>query len=145
MGLPGRAGLGNAALERPCVHQGLMRATPSSHGETEKVFLYTYMRDQPIWQSLRFWNAAFFDAVQCERSRRPMPTNTDGNETVTDDKQFQENITFGQLGTFACNMRSFGLSKELCLEFLRKQSTIANLRKDQVKLLRDNIERFKEN
>ena len=25
-------------------------------------------------------------------------------------------------------MRAFGLSKELCLEFLRKQSTIANLR-----------------
>ena len=26
-------------------------------------------------------------------------------------------------------MRAFGLSKELCLEFLRKQSTIANLKK----------------
>lgn len=29
--------------------------------------------------------------------------------------------------TFACNMRAFGLSRELCMEFLRKQSTIANL------------------
>ncbi|XP_005095667.1 uncharacterized protein LOC101855939 [Aplysia californica] len=117
---------------------------PGPQGGDQKVFLYTYMRDQPIWQSLRFWNAAFFDAVQCERSRRPMPTNSDGRETVTDDRQFQENITFGQLGTFACNMRSFGLNKDLCLEFLRKQSTIANLRKDQVKLLRDNIEKVKE-
>ncbi|RUS74951.1 hypothetical protein EGW08_017286 [Elysia chlorotica] len=105
------------------------------------MFLYTYLKDQPIWQSLRFWNAAFFDAVQNERSRRPMPTSSDEKETVTDDRQFQANITFGQLGTFACNMRSFGLSKELCLEFLRKQSTIANLNKDQVKLLKDNIER----
>ncbi|CAG5129221.1 unnamed protein product [Candidula unifasciata] len=118
---------------------------PSAHGHTEKVFLYTYMREQPIWQSLRFWNAAYFDAVQGERSRRPMPTNCDGNETVSDDKQFQENITFGQLGTFACNMRAFGLSKDLCLEFIRKQSTIANLSKEQVKMLRDNIETVRDN
>lgn len=40
----------------------------------DKSFLYMFLKDQPIWQSLRFWNAAFFDAVQCERSRRPMPT-----------------------------------------------------------------------
>lgn len=35
--------------------------------------------------------------------------------------------------TFTTNMRAFGLSKELCLEFLRKQSTIADLKdgKDQ--------------
>ena len=30
--------------------------------------------------------------------------------------------------TFTCNMRAFGLSKELCYEFLRKQATIANLK-----------------
>ena len=33
--------------------------------------------------------------------------------------------------TFTCNMRAFGLSKELCLEFLRKQSVIANLREGE--------------
>lgn len=36
-------------------------------------YLYTYLREQPIWQSLRFWNAAFFDALQCERVHRPVP------------------------------------------------------------------------
>jgi hypothetical protein len=30
--------------------------------------------------------------------------------------------------TFSSNMRSFGLGKDLCLEFLRKQSTIGNLK-----------------
>lgn len=39
-----------------------------------KNFLYSFLRDQPIWQSLRFWNAAFFDAVQLERSKRPVCT-----------------------------------------------------------------------
>lgn len=110
----------------------------------DKSFLYMFLRDQPIWQSLRFWNAAFFDAVQCERSRRPMPTNGAANDTMTDDRNFQENITFGQLGTFACNMRAFGLSRELCVEFLRKQSTIANLSEEQVKLLRENIDKMRD-
>ncbi|PVD21285.1 hypothetical protein C0Q70_19456 [Pomacea canaliculata] len=117
-------------------------AMPGPGGD--KSFLYMFLKDQPIWQSLRFWNAAFFDAVQCERSRRPMPTNSAANDTMTDDRNFQENITFGQLGTFACNMRAFGLSRELCMEFLRKQSTIANLSEDQVKLLRDNVDKMKD-
>ncbi|KAL5022880.1 hypothetical protein ScPMuIL_002035 [Solemya velum] len=109
-----------------------------------KNFLYSYLREQPIWQSIRFWNAAFFDAVQCERSRRPMTTREDGNADQRDDRRFQENITFGQLGTFSCNMRSFGLQKELCLEFLRKQATIANLREEQIQMLRDNVEKWKD-
>ncbi|KAK7113904.1 uncharacterized protein KIAA0513-like [Littorina saxatilis] len=116
---------------------------PSPTGD-DKSFLYMFLREQPIWQSLRFWNAAFFDAVQCERSRRPMPTNSAANDTMTDDRNFQENITFGQLGTFACNMRAFGLSRELCTEFLRKQSTIANLSEEHVKLLRDQMEKMKD-
>lgn len=31
--------------------------------------------------------------------------------------------------SFTCNMHAFGLSRELCTEFLRKQCTIANLNK----------------
>lgn len=33
------------------------------------------------------------------------------------------------LRTFTCNMHAFGLSRTLCLEFLRKQCVIANLTK----------------
>ncbi|ESO98306.1 hypothetical protein LOTGIDRAFT_159106 [Lottia gigantea] len=100
------------------------------NGGTYKHFLYSYLRDQPVWQSLRFWNAAFFDAIQGERSRKPVPKNNEETDIRSDDKQFQENITFGQLGTFTCNMRAFGLSRELCMEFLRKQAIIANLNKE---------------
>ncbi|XP_071176971.1 dentin sialophosphoprotein-like [Mytilus edulis] len=107
----------------------------------EKNFLYSFLCDQPIWQSLRFWNAAYFDAVQCERARRPMTTRNDARDDQKDDRLFQENITFGQLGTFSSNMRSFGLGKDLCLEFLRKQSTIGNLKPEQIRMLKDNIEK----
>lgn len=87
-------------------------------------YLYHYLRAQPIWQSLRFWNAAFFDALQCQRVHRPVPTsnrkskdqvsiksassessNPNDNETedyhideLKEDQQFQQNICFGQLG-----------------------------------------------
>ena len=54
-------------------HSGLFLADNPS-GPALKHYLYSHMKDQPIWQSLRFWNAAFFDAVQRERARRPMPT-----------------------------------------------------------------------
>lgn len=151
-----------------------------------------YLRDQPIWHSLRFWNAAFFDALQCERANKPIPStrsftkvttkrnslpaeegDKDDNEPdyvdvsdddtlsdgakseilpgerelqkkveIADDQRFQQNITFGQLGTFTCNMHAFGLRRELCLEFLRKQSTIANLGAEHEKLLKDNIIRM---
>ncbi|XP_052816779.1 uncharacterized protein LOC128243214 [Mya arenaria] len=109
-----------------------------------KNFLYLYLREQPIWQSLRFWNAAFFDAVQNERAHKPVCTSEDDHEEQSDDAAFQENITFGQLGTFTNNMRAFGLPRDLCLEFLRKQSTIANLKPDQIKMLRDNINKMKD-
>lgn len=39
--------------------------------DKKKVFLYEAVRTQPIWQSLRFWNAAFYDALRYERAKRP--------------------------------------------------------------------------
>lgn len=168
--------------------------------EPYREYLYLYLRDQPIWHSLRFWNAAFFDALQCERANKPIPksfnresygsrkastatavpesehevadevdlsvnsvSDDEGDDEeavdeqskseqeeqvqrmrkeIDDDQRFQQNITFGQLGTFTCNMHAFGLSRELCLEFLRKQSTIANLGAEHEKLLKDNIIRM---
>ncbi|CAG2115335.1 unnamed protein product, partial [Medioppia subpectinata] len=117
----------------------------SSHScRPHKQYLYYVLREQPIWRSLRFWNAAFFDALQTERSNRPTPTqrqlNQYNKQDITDENQFQQNITFGQLGAFTHNMHSFGLPKELCNEFLRKQSTIANLPPEQISILRENIE-----
>ncbi|XP_034252159.1 uncharacterized protein KIAA0513 [Thrips palmi] len=106
--------------------------------EPYKEYLSVYLREQPIWHSLRFWNAALFDALQCERQHGCVPAL----EALDAEQEYQENVTFGQLGTFTCNMHAFGLSRELCTEFLRKQCVIANLRQDQEKMLRDNVERM---
>ncbi|KAJ6649741.1 hypothetical protein Bhyg_04980 [Pseudolycoriella hygida] len=39
-------------------------------------------------------------------------------------------------------MHAFALSHELCTEFLRKQSFIANMSAEQEKVLRDNVNRM---
>lgn len=89
--------------------------------EPYREYLYTNLRDQPIWHALRFWNAAFFDAVQCERSHRPVPkinnlrrnnskdsassqakwtidTTEENVQILKEDQIFLQNICFGQLG-----------------------------------------------
>ncbi|XP_061533418.1 uncharacterized protein KIAA0513 homolog isoform X2 [Phycodurus eques] len=122
----------------------------------EKVYLYTHLKQQPIWHALRFWNAAFFDAVHCERKKRSPTTRgtQDGEkdkrekwchmtqEERDDTSKMDENIAFGQLGTFTHNMLAFGLSKRLCNDFLKKQAVIGNLNKEQYKLLSDHIEKM---
>lgn len=124
--------------------------------EEEKIYLYTHLKQQPIWHTLRFWNAAFFDAVHCERNKRSPTTRRTAEEEKDerekwchmtqeekdDSSKFNENITFGQLGTFTHNMVAFGLSKKLCNDFLKKQAVIGNLNEEQYKLLCDHIEQM---
>ncbi|KAL0968211.1 hypothetical protein UPYG_G00263880 [Umbra pygmaea] len=124
--------------------------------KNEKVYLYSHLKQQPIWHTLRFWNAAFFDAVHCERKKRsPTTRGTDeeekderekwchmSQEEKDDSSKVDENITFGQLGTFTHNMLAFGLSKKLCNDFLKKQAVIGNLNEEQYKLLSDHIEQM---
>ncbi|XP_047452513.1 uncharacterized protein KIAA0513 homolog isoform X2 [Mugil cephalus] len=112
----------------------------------EKVYLYTHLKQQPIWHSLRFWNAAFFDAVHCERKKRSPTTREKWCHMTQDERddssKIDENIAFGQLGTFTHNMLAFGLNKKLCNDFLKKQAVIGNLNEEQYKLLIEHIEKM---
>ena len=71
-------------------------------GSCKKQYLYESLKDQPIWRSLRFWTAAFFDAVQSERAKNySKPKRRLQNQSqrdIEEEATFQENITFGQLG-----------------------------------------------
>lgn len=117
---------------------------PDMCSPCRKIFLYDHLKNQLIWKSLRFWNAAFFTAVHAERKRR-CSTN-DWSSLSADEKDSNNdaivNITFGQLGTFVNNMKCLGLSKEICFEFLRKQSTIGGIEDDNLyyKMLVEQIE-----
>ncbi|CAL1595143.1 unnamed protein product [Knipowitschia caucasica] len=112
----------------------------------DKVYLYTHLKQQPIWHTLRFWNAAFFDAVHCERRKRSPTTREKwchmSQQERDDNSKIDENIAFGQLGTFTHNMLAFGLSKKLCNDFLKKQAVIGNLNEEQYNLLTEHIEKM---
>lgn len=133
---------GGSPVEKP--------STPVSDTPEEKkgdkVYLYTHLKQQPIWHTLRFWNAAFFDAVHCERKKRSPTTREKwchmSQQERDDNSKIDENIAFGQLGTFTHNMLAFGLSKKLCNDFLKKQAVIGNLNEEQYKLLTEHIEKM---
>ncbi|XP_072242842.1 uncharacterized protein KIAA0513 homolog isoform X2 [Leuresthes tenuis] len=133
--------------------EGQVETKPKSPGseapeerKEEKVYLYTHLKQQPIWHTLRFWNAAFFDAVHCERKKRSPTTREKWCHMTPEERdnssRMDENIAFGQLGTFTHNMLAFGLSKKLCNDFLKKQAVIGNLNEEQFKLLTEHIEKM---
>ncbi|XP_067276510.1 uncharacterized protein KIAA0513 homolog isoform X2 [Pseudorasbora parva] len=147
--LRGPLGRKNEDADRPVEQKGKTTVSPPlspDRKEEEKIYLYTHLKQQPIWHTLRFWNAAFFDAVHCERNKRSPTTREKWchmtQEEKDDSSRFNENITFGQLGTFTHNMVAFGLSKKLCNDFLKKQAVIGNLNEEQYKLLCDHIEQM---
>ncbi|XP_061863361.1 uncharacterized protein KIAA0513 homolog isoform X2 [Colius striatus] len=94
--------------------------SPEEEKKGEKIYLYMHLKQQPIWEK---W---------CHMTQ----------EERDDSLRFNENITFGQLGTFIHNMLAFGLNKKLCSDFLKKQATIGNLDEEQYKLLSDHIEQM---
>ena len=107
-----------------------------------KQFLHVYLKDQPIWRTLRFWNAAFLDSVHNEKHSPTLP-QSDWNNLSENDKQDKmeqhKNSIFGQLGTFGNNMKAFGLPKSTCQEFIQKMSVIGELDKEQIALLQKNF------
>uniref|UniRef100_A0A673JC34 SBF1/SBF2 domain-containing protein n=1 Tax=Sinocyclocheilus rhinocerous TaxID=307959 RepID=A0A673JC34_9TELE len=157
--LRGPLGRKNEDTDKPAEQKTKTPVSPPlspDRKEEEKMYLYTHLKQQPIWHTLRFWNAAFFDAVHCERNKRSPTTRRTAEEEKDerekwchmtqeekdDSSRFNENITFGQLGTFTHNMVAFGLSKKLCNDFLKKQAVIGNLNEEQYKLLCDHIEQM---
>ncbi|KAJ7374851.1 hypothetical protein OS493_005204 [Desmophyllum pertusum] len=110
--------------------------------EVMRQFIVPYLRDQPIWKSLRFWNAAFFDAVHGEREIPAIPRDMWHSWSPQEQSEYQEcdkNSTFGKLGTFVSNMKAFGLDNDICREFLQKMSTIGDLSEEQIALLENSL------
>ncbi|CAH3016026.1 unnamed protein product [Porites evermanni] len=115
--------------------------------ESSKQFIVPYLRDQPIWKSLRFWNAAFFDAVHGEKELPAIPSDLWHSWSPEEQMEYEEcdkNSMFGKLGTFLSNMKAFGLSKDICKEFLLKMSTIGELNQEQILLLEKSLDQATE-
>ncbi|TGZ76114.1 hypothetical protein CRM22_000002 [Opisthorchis felineus] len=75
-----------------------------SRAGTERAFLFVHIKTQPIWQSLRFWNACFFQSVQEARAK-----------------------LMEQSQSYLNTMNVFDLHTTVKQEFLRKHSSLFNL------------------
>ncbi|XP_063950966.1 uncharacterized protein KIAA0513-like [Lytechinus pictus] len=109
-----------------------------------KSFLYTHLKEQPIWKCQRFWNASFFESVHHERTQQSPDGRRGHWRHMSSEEQelaeiMEENITFGQLATFLHNMMALGLSEEFTTRFLDKMGVIGNITRDQYEMLSANI------
>ncbi|XP_030831110.1 uncharacterized protein KIAA0513 isoform X2 [Strongylocentrotus purpuratus] len=109
-----------------------------------KSFLYTHLKEQPIWKCQRFWNASFFESVHHERTQHSPDGKRGHWRHMSSEEQelaeiMEENITFGQLATFLHNMMGLGLSEQFTRRFLDKMGVIGNITKDQYDMLAANI------
>lgn len=112
--------------------------------ESTKIYLYTLLKDQQIFKSIRFWTSAFYESVINERSNHSIFGLRDQHDKTSNEQREEEldcskNISFGLLGSFIYNMSLLELSQEFCEEFLEKHSTIADLTDEQLNLLRANM------
>ncbi|VDK35282.1 unnamed protein product [Taenia asiatica] len=128
----------------------------NSAGKVVLTYLYESLKDQTLWQSTRFWNAAVFIALQEERVNRqivPKYVNlsktlvlvvntTDDQENLDAEAELHDSIVYNQLSKFAWRMFSLGLSKDACMDFLRKQVEDTSLSKENQRNLRANVLRF---
>lgn len=104
-----------------------------------KTYLYSLLKEQEIFKSVRFWTSAFYESVVIERSNHPVFVAKRRSDNRDEEMDCSKNITFGLLGSFIHNMCLLGLSQEFCQEFLDKHSTIAGLSEDQLDMLRSNL------
>eukprot|EP00743_Colponemidia_sp_Colp-15_P007279 GILK01007861.1.p1 GENE.GILK01007861.1~~GILK01007861.1.p1 ORF type:complete len:717 (-),score=142.24 GILK01007861.1:247-2397(-) len=79
----------------------------------QREFLQSKLNRHPLWENLRFWEAALFDTIQEEMEKHKMTRKwrflADDEQKDMEDRQ--KNITFGQLGSFSYNMLAFGVPK----------------------------------
>ncbi|TNN09453.1 hypothetical protein EWB00_006336 [Schistosoma japonicum] len=94
---------------------------------TDRTFIFTYIKSQPIWQSLRFWNACFFQSLQEARSK--------AEESSHDSTKLSSSITYDQLKSYLHTMNVFNLHETIKHEFLRKQADLFNLNDDEISSL----------
>jgi len=108
-----------------------------------KQFVYEYLRDQQIWKTNRFWNAAFLVSTHTERMRRTGGMQDWSSWDTEQKKDFEigeENSAFAQLLQFLYMMKSLGVKRSDREEFLSKMSVISNLRDEQITQLEESVE-----
>jgi hypothetical protein len=112
--------------------------------DNEREYLQGYLCHDPLWQDMRFWEGAFFDALSYERRRAQYPKRKKWkymDSHQREDAQLQhESMVFGMLGTFALNMINMGVTFVDCRNFILKMCMINTLKEEYSEMLLNNID-----
>ena len=106
----------------------------------ENKFVYQELLRHSIWQSMRFWDAAFLHAVHYERKLRSQISACFRDQTPdqrADAAQLHRNTFFGQMSSFISNMTAFDVPSKNIAEFREKMFAMSDLDPEQKKMLRD--------
>ena len=107
--------------------------------QCEGRYLYQELTSHSIWQSMRFWNAAFLHAVHTERKLRISNSKCFSQQTEDQREEAAEmhkNIFFGQLSSFISNMSAFELPAAQIAEFREKMFQMSDMDTEQMDMLR---------
>jgi len=111
------------------------------NADSTKEYIQNKLKNIEIWKKPRFWEFAFYDSVSVERNKMK-PKKDWKDMTQEEQEEFhlrEKSIFFGQMGSFAMLMLSFGVPVEDVRAFLTKQCIVNGLSDDQRNALLVNL------
>jgi len=111
--------------------------------EKEKEYIQTKVKALPIWQNQRFWEAAFHDSMNYEhmrvfartREERRIKYKELNTEERAELQVKEQQLAFGQLGSYLYNMLCMGVPVEFTRNFLLKMVNVFGVPNELVQQL----------
>jgi len=105
-------------------------------------YVQSRLKSIELWKKPRYWDYAFYDSVSCERAKTGYKKEWKSMKPEEQEEfhSRERSIFFGQLGSFAMLMLSFGVLREAVREFVLKQCLINGLTEEQSNALLLNLD-----
>ena len=105
--------------------------------QNQKIYLFSYIKDHPYYQNVKFWEDYLKDLVEHEFKRHSIDVNIDlENKEIkklkTMEKEKINNIYFSNFLTVAKSMADFQINKKMIINFIDKYKEKYNLSQEQI-------------
>ena len=112
--------------------------TEEDDDDTEKEFVQWTISGHPIWKDLLFWEEAFLHIVreEVEKNHTSFVSRGSDRSKLREEANYHyKQIVFGQLGSIAVNMISFGMSMDMTKAFILKMCVANGLSEEEMQAL----------
>ena len=105
--------------------------------QNQKIYLFSYIKDHPYYQNVKFWEDYLKDLVEHEFKRHSIDVNIDlENKEIKKLKNMEKekinNIYFSNFLTVAKSMADFQINKKMIINFIDKYKEKYNLSQEQI-------------